>query len=100
VPTVTDAPCPDGSGTCRHIVLDAGSDPVTLLKVMLPDDTEAAIPPVSTTVTVDSQVETLRPVRVAIDMVSEDGSVDVHLVLEPSRWDDPSITIEPPPAGS
>jgi hypothetical protein len=100
VPTVSDAPCPDGSGTCRHIVLDAGSDPVTLLKVMLPDDTEAAIPPVSTTVTVDSQVETLRPVRVSIDMVSDDGSIDVHLVLEPSRWDDPSITIEPPPTGS
>jgi hypothetical protein len=100
VPSATDAPCPDGSGTCRHIVLDAGSDPVTLLKVMLPDDTEAAIPPVSTTVTVDSQVQTLRPVRVAVDMVSDDGAIDVHLVLEPSRWDDPSITIEPPAPGS
>ena len=69
--------------------------PSLSLHYKLPDKS-----PVSTTVTVDSQVETLRPVRVAIDMVSEDGAIDVHVVLEPSRWDDPSIVIEAPPAGS
>jgi hypothetical protein len=99
-PTVTDAPCPDAPGTCRHVVLDAGNDPAALLAVMLPDEAEAALPPVSTTITVDAEVATLRPVRVAIDMASDDGSVDLELVLVPSRWDDPTIVIEEPSTGS
>ena len=100
-PTVTDVPCPGAeSTTCRRIELDAGSDPVSLLAVMLPDETEASLPAVTSTVVVESEVATLRPVRVTVDMVSDDGSIDVQLVLQPSRWDDPSIVIEVPAAGS
>ena len=99
-PSVTDVPCPGAeSTTCRRIELDAGSDPVALLAVMLPDETEAALPVVSSKVVVESEVATLRPVRVTVDMASDDGSIDVRLVLLPSRWDDPSIRIEAPPAG-
>jgi hypothetical protein len=81
-------------------VLDAGGDPVALLEVMLPDDAETALPPVSTTIAFDAEVATLRPVRVVIDMASADGAVNLVVTLEPSRWDDPSIVIEEPPSGS
>ena len=37
-PTVTDVPCAGESGTCRHIVLDAGTDPAGLLGALLPDE--------------------------------------------------------------
>jgi hypothetical protein len=33
-------------------------------------------------------------------MASDDGSVDLQLVLVTSRWDDPAIVIEEPPTGS
>jgi hypothetical protein len=100
VPTATDVPCPGVPGTCRHVVLDAGNDPAALLAVMLPDEAEAGLPPVSTTITFDAEAATLRPVRVVLDMASDDGTVDLQLVLVTSRWDDPAIVIEEPPTGS
>ena len=34
--TTRDVPCASGSGRCHEITLDAGSDPVTILGLMLP----------------------------------------------------------------
>jgi hypothetical protein len=99
-PSVTDAACPNLPGPCRRIVVDAGNDPVALLGVMLPEATRAALPEVSTRVTVEAEVATLRPDRVVVEMASADGSLDLRLVLTASRWDDPSIVIEAPSPGS
>jgi hypothetical protein len=99
-PTATDVPCAGESGTCRHVVLEAGTDPAELLGALLPDDYEAALPDVTTTVTLDADTGTLRPVHLELDMRSEDGTVDLRLALDASRWDDPGIVIEEPPAGS
>ena len=99
-PTVSDIPCGGESGTCRHVVLDAGTDPAGLLGALLPDDGESALPEVTTTITLDADAGTLRPVRLELDMRSEDGSVDLQVGLDASRWDDPGIVIEEPPSGS
>jgi hypothetical protein len=99
-PTVTDIPCAGESGTCRHIVLDAGTDPAVLLGALLPDDGEAALPEVTTSITLDADAGTLRPVRLELDMRSEDGTVDLRIALDASRWDDPGVVIEEPPSGS
>jgi hypothetical protein len=99
-PTVTDIPCAGESGTCRHIVLEAGTDPADLLGALLPDDNESALPEVATTITLDTDAGTLRPARLQLEMRSEDGTVDLKLALDASRWDDPGIVIEEPPSGS
>ncbi len=54
----------------------------------------------TTTITLDADAGTLRPVRLELDMRSEDGSVDLQVGLDASRWDDPGIVIEEPPSGS
>jgi hypothetical protein len=99
-PTVTDVPCASESGTCRHIVLDAGTDPADLLGALLPDDNESALPEVATTITLDADARTLRPAHLGLEMRSEDGTVDLELSLDAGRWDDPGIVVEEPPSGS
>jgi hypothetical protein len=99
-PTVTDVLCASASGTCRHIVLEAGTDPADLLGALLPDDSDSALPEVATTIILDADTGTLRPVHLELDMRSEDGSVDLRVALDASRWDDPGIVIEEPPSGS
>ena len=99
-PTVTDVRCAGESGTCRHIVLDPGTDPADLLGALLPHDNGSALPEVTTTLTLDADTGTLRPVHLELVMRSEDGSVDLKLALDASRWDDPGIVVEEPPAGS
>ncbi len=97
---MTDVPCASESGTCRHIVLEAGTDPADLLGALLPDDNESALPEVTTTITLDADAQTLRPAHLELDMRSEDGTVDLKLALDAGRWDDPGIVIEEPPSGS
>jgi hypothetical protein len=79
-------------------VLDAGTDPTSILELMLPDDQEAALPPLATTVTLDTDAATLRPVHLEVDMASDDGTVDLHVVVDASRWDEDLVIQEP--AGS
>ena len=98
-PTVTDVPCAGEAGTCRHIVLDAGTDPATLLAALLPDENAAALPEVRTTLTLDSDVSTLRPAHLVLEMTSDDGTLDLELVLDASGWDAP-VQIDEPPTGS
>ena len=58
------------------------------------------LPEVATTITLDADARTLRPAHLELDMRSEDGSVDLRVALDASRWDDPGIVIEEPPSGS
>jgi len=99
-PTVSDVPCASESGTCRHIVLEAGTDPADLLGALLPDDNESALPEVATTMTLDADARTLRPAHLELEMRSDDGTVDLKLALDAGRWDDPGIVVEEPPSGS
>ncbi len=99
-PTVTDVPCASESGTCRRIVLDAGTDPADLLGALLPDDNETTLPEVATTIALDADARTLRPAHLGLEMRSEDGTVDLEVSLDAGRWDDPGIVIEEPPSGS
>ena len=80
-------------------MLDAGRDPATILSALLPDDGAAALPPVSTTLTLDSDTTTLRPVHLVLELRSDDGAVDVRIVVDASRWDE-DLVIEEPPSGS
>jgi hypothetical protein len=98
-PTVEDIPCAGESGTCRHIVLDAGTDPATLLAALLPDENVAALPEVRTTVILDSDVATLRPAHLVLEMTSDDGTVDLEVVIDASGWDAP-VHVDEPPTGS
>jgi len=99
-PTVTDIPCASESGTCHRIVLEAGAEPAEVLGALLPDDAESALPEVATTITLDTDALTLLPARLELRMRSDNGSVDMTLALNASRWDDPGIVIEEPPSGS
>jgi hypothetical protein len=100
VPVLTDVACASASGRCHRVTLDAGRDPALILRAMLPTDQATAMPDVRTSVTLDTDVGTLRPAHLVVDAVSDDGTVDLHLELDASRWDDPAITIEEPSAGA
>ena len=98
-PALSEVACAAPSGSCHHLVFEAGSDPSDLLAALLPDANAAALPEVTTTVTLDTDAKTLRPARLTLDMASADGSVDLRVVIDTSRWDEP-VQIEEPPQGS
>ncbi len=98
-PVLEEVECASASGRCHRITLDAGRDPATILRAMLPPEQAADLPPIRTTLTLDTDMETLRPAHLVLDAVSEDGTVDLHLELDASDWDAEDIVIEEPPAG-
>ena len=98
-PVVTDVACASTSGRCHRVVIDAGSDPGSTLAAMLPVERQATFPEVTTTLTLDTDSLTLRPSRIVMDVASEDGTVDLHLVVDASRWDE-ELVIAEPSAGS
>lgn len=98
-PKLEDVACASASGTCHRVTLDAGRDPSQILAAMLPQDRATQLPDVRTTVVLDTDAQTLRPQHLALDAASDDGSVVLHLELDTSRWDDPTITIEQPQTG-
>jgi hypothetical protein len=98
-PVVTDVPCAGESGTCRHVVLEAGTEPADLLAALLPAVGESGLAEVATTITLDADAGTLRPAHLQVDMRSEDGSVDLRVALDASKWEDPGIVVEEPPSG-
>jgi hypothetical protein len=99
-PTLEDVACASASGQCHRVTLEAGRDPALILRAMLPTDQASGVPDVRTTVTLDTDTQTLRPAHLLIDAVSDDGTVDLHLELDASQWDDPAITIAEPSAAS
>ena len=98
-PDLEEVQCASASGRCHRITLDAGRDPATILRSMLPPERAAELPPIRTTLTLDTDAETLRPAHLVLDAVSEDGTVDLHLELDASDWDAEDVVIEEPPAG-
>ena len=100
VPALEDVACASASGRCHRVTLEAGRDPATILRAMLPADQAASLPEIRTTVTLDTDVETLRPSHLVVDAASDDGTVVLKLDLDASQWDDPAITIAEPADGS
>jgi hypothetical protein len=98
-PVLEEVDCASASGRCHRVTLDAGRDPATILRSMLPPEQAADLPPIRTTLTLDTDAETLRPAHLVLDAVSEDGTVDLHLELDASDWDSADIVIEEPPTG-
>ncbi len=98
-PVVTDIACASASGRCHEVRLDAGADPAGVLAAMLPGAADGSLPPVSTTVTLRTDVATLRPVSLVIEAASADGSVYLRLVLAFGDWDGPVRIDEPADAG-
>lgn len=98
-PALTEVSCAAPSGRCHHLVFEAGADPSNLLAAVLPDANAAALAGVTTTVTLDTDAMTLRPARLQLDLASADGSTDVSVVIDTSRWDEP-VQIDEPPQGS
>ena len=99
-PTLEAVSCASASGRCHRVTVEAGRDPATILRAMLPADRAGELPDVRTTVTLDTDAVTLRPARLVIDAASDDATIVLHLELDASGWDDPGITIEEPTAGS
>ncbi len=94
-PTVRDVACGSPSMRCRHIELDAGTDPSTILGLLLPPERAADLPPARTFVTLDADAATLRPVHLVVDVASDNGAVDLELIVDASRWDDDLAIDEP-----
>jgi predicted small lipoprotein YifL len=97
-PVLSEVACAAPSGACHRLVFEAGSDPSDLLVAILPEANAAALPPVSTTVTLDTDAKTLRPARLVLAMTSADGSVDLVVIAHTSAWDGP-VQIDEPPQG-
>jgi hypothetical protein len=97
-PSVTTIPCPSGA-PCRHVVLDVGTDTTEVVAKMLPDERGADLPPVHATLTLDTEVATLRPQVLLLELRSDDATVDLRLRIETSAWDQ-KVVIEKPVAGS
>lgn len=97
-PTLTTVGCGSRSGWCREVALDAGSDPATILGGLLPVDRAGELPDLDVAVTLQADVDSLRPVRLVVDVTSADGTVGLRLMLEAGRWDE-EVAIEEPPAG-
>jgi hypothetical protein len=95
--TARDVACASASGRCHEVRLEAGSDPAGILVLLLPRDRAQLLPPVDTVVTLQTDVETLRPAHLVVDAASADGSVVIHLVVDASRWDG-NVVIEEPSA--
>ena len=94
--SVEDVPCASASGTCHEVVLQAGPGPGRLIAALLPAASRGAFPVTASMLTLDTDAKTLRPARVELDVMSEDGAVDLVLTVDVRRWDDGSIVIGDP----
>jgi hypothetical protein len=97
-PSVRDVACAAPSGRCRHLELNAGTDPSEILGLLLPPERAADLPRATTYVVLDADAMTLRPVHLVVDVQSDDGSLDLELVVDASHWDE-DLAIEAPSSG-
>jgi hypothetical protein len=100
--TSRDVTCASESGRCHEISLDAGSDPVMILGLMLPHERAEQLPPVDIVITLQTDALTLRPAQLISEATSEDGTIDIRTVIDASQWDEDIVIEEPseaePPA--
>lgn len=95
-PTTTDVACDAPSGRCREIRLEAGDAPARVLLGLLPGGRTAAIGPLTTTLVLRADVETLRPAHLELRVAAADGTVALTMTLDATAWDAPSVIDEPP----
>ena len=93
--TSRDVTCASESGRCHEISLDAGSDPVMILGLMLPHERAEQLPPVDVVITLQTDALTLRPAQLIAEATSEDGTIDIRTVIDASRWDEDIVIEEP-----
>jgi hypothetical protein len=94
-PTTHDVACASASGRCHEITIDAGSDPAMILALMLPHGQSDNLPPIDVVITLQTDVETLRPVHLVADAKSADGTIDIHTVIDAGHWDEDLVIEEP-----
>jgi hypothetical protein len=94
-PTTRDVACASASGRCHEIHLDAGSDPVMIMALMLPHEQAQHLPPVDIDITLQTDALTLRPANLIVDATSEDGTVYIHWQVAISHWDEDLVIEEP-----
>ena len=94
-PTTRDVACASASGRCHEIHLDAGSDPVMIMALMLPHEQAQHLPPVDVDITLQTDALTLRPAHLVVDATSEDGTIDIHTQVDVSHWDEDLVIEEP-----
>ena len=98
-PGLEEVACGSVSGRCHLLTLDAGADPAAALAALLPGAAAADMPPTNTTITLLTDVQTLRPAVLQVISAAEDGTLAIQLQLVFSAWDGPSV-IDPPVVGS
>jgi len=94
-PTTRDVACASASGRCHEIHIDAGSDPVMIMALMLPRDQAQRLPPVDIDITLQTDALTLRPAHLIANATSEDGTVDIETKIDVSHWDEDLVIDEP-----
>lgn len=95
-PVSVDVICASASGRCREVRLVAGTEPAGVLAGLLPGASGDSLPPVSTTITLEADVVTLRPATLTMAAASADGTIDLRLTLVFGAWDGPMRIDEPP----
>jgi hypothetical protein len=97
-PSVEDVACGSDSGTCREVVIEAGTAAGDVVRRAVHAATGQVLPPLYLIATLQADTGTLRPHLLDIDLLSEDGSADMRVVVEFSGWNE-AVPIEEPVAG-
>lgn len=88
-PDVEDIPCGCDSGTCRLLTVDAGVAAGDVIRGSVLAATGVTLPPLYVTVSLQADAETLRPYQLDVDVISQDGSADLRVVVDFSGWNEP-----------
>ncbi len=97
-PSVEEVSCGSASGSCRQVTVDTGFTMGDVVRQSVASASGVVLPPLYTVVTLLADVETLRPQQLDLDALSEDGTVDLRMVVEFSGWNE-AVPIEEPGPG-
>ncbi len=98
MPSVEEVSCGSATGSCRQVTVDTGFTVGEVVRQAVASASGVELPPLYTVVTLLADVETLRPQQLDLDVLSEDGSVDLRIVVEFSGWNE-AVPIKEPVAG-
>lgn len=91
-----DLPCV--GGMCRVVVLEAGITPLGLLVEVLPAEQAAHLPEGDVTLTLQAQVDTLRPVVAFLELAAPDGRPILAAAIRFRAWNETVAVLEPSPS--
>jgi hypothetical protein len=97
-PDLEDIPCGSDSGACRLLTVEAGTVAGDAIRRSVAEATGVVLPPLYVIASLQSDVETLRPYQLDIDVLSEDGTADLRMVVDFSGWNE-AVPIEEPVTG-